>query len=476
MSSIDKKRVEYGDFQTPINLAADVCERLFSLGIRPEVIIEPTCGVGAFVLAANDTFKNVKNIFGYEFNQEYLTTLENHVSLLSDSSKIVLEQADFFNTDWNKKIEEINGSILILGNFPWVTNSTQSVINGVNLPVKSNFMGRSGFDAISGKSNFDISECMLISMLNALQGRKADIAMLVKTSVARKVLHYVENKKIGISDAFLIGIDAKQDFDASVEACLIVISLTGEESIGSHDYTVFESLGDIIGTKVGHRDGRAVRDLDAFEMHHDLLGTSPQKWRSGVKHDASSVMELTLTESGLKNGLGDIVAIEPKYLYPLMKGSDVANGLQWRKKYVIITQKYVGQPTDDMVNVAPLTWEYLESHAEKLDSRGSVIYEKNPRFSIFGVGDYAFKPWRIAICSLYKKISFRLVSPIDGNPVMFDDTVYYLSFDSESEARDVLHKLDSCQSINFLSSLIFWDDKRPIKTSILNCLDWEKIV
>jgi hypothetical protein len=58
---------------------------------------------------------------------------------------------------------------------------------------------------------------------------------------------------------------------------------------------------------------------------------------------------------------------------------------------------------------------------------------------------------------------------------MFDDTVYYVSFETEQEARAVLDKLNSDLALTFLGSLIFWDEKRPIKTSILNALDWSRI-
>ena len=59
--------------------------------------------------------------------------------------------------------------------------------------------------------------------------------------------------------------------------------------------------------------------------------------------------------------------------------------------------------------------------------------------------------------------------------MMFDDTVYYLSFESEQEAKDTLELLSSEPAMRLLSSLIFWDEKRPIKTSLLNVLDWSKI-
>jgi hypothetical protein len=229
------------------------------------------------------------------------------------------------------------------------------------------------------------------------------------------------------------------------------------------------------GRRVGHRRGLTIGDLDTFESCSFLVGESPQKWRSGIKHDASAVMEFTHTERGLENGLGEIVTLEPDYIFPLLKGSDIGSGKSWRKKYVLVTQRYVGESTDSISNVAPLTWAYLNRHSLQLDARASTIYLKNPRFSIFGVGDYAFRPWRIAICGLYKALRFRLVGPLEGRPVMFDDTVYFLSFATKDEACCVLDKLNSKPALGLLSSLIFWDDKRPIKTSILNLLDWTKL-
>src|SRR6266496_6494531 len=47
--SLQETAQEHGDFQTPLSLARSVCQRLFGLGYRPEILIEPTCGKGNFV-------------------------------------------------------------------------------------------------------------------------------------------------------------------------------------------------------------------------------------------------------------------------------------------------------------------------------------------------------------------------------------------------------------------------------------------
>ena len=88
---------------------------------------------------------------------------------------------DFFEKDWPGTLDGLLEPILVIGNPPWVTNSAVGALGGSNLPVKSNFQRLNGLDAITGKSNFDISEWMLLpsprmalrtggSARNALQG------------------------------------------------------------------------------------------------------------------------------------------------------------------------------------------------------------------------------------------------------------------------------------------------------------------
>lgn len=90
---------------------------------------------------------------------------------------------------------------------------------------------------------------------------------------------------------------------------------------------------------IGHRDGLTISNLDDYNKFKNLLGASNVKWRSGIKHDLASVMELTRDEKGYINGLNKYIDIEPDLLYPLMKGSDVGSGKEWRNKFVIVTQK-----------------------------------------------------------------------------------------------------------------------------------------
>jgi hypothetical protein len=471
MNDNARNKKEFGDFQTPDYLADEVCKKLKALGVVADKIIEPTCGVGGFVISALKNFPD-KKIFGFEINEAYIQILKTRLEQFKEDN-VEIVKSDFFLTDWKLIISKISGSILVLGNLPWVTNSAQGSLGSENLPEKNNFQNFKGFDAITGKANFDISEWMLLEGMSWFENRPGIIAMLIKTGVARKIIAHAEKNSAPLTSARVFKINAKAAFDASVDACLLLLEFDHRKP-RSYDYSIYESLNSDNHTRIGHRDGMTISNLDDYQRYSHLVGDSAFKWRSGVKHDLSAIMELRKDGDYIFNGLGEEIDLEPDLLFPLMKGSDVGTEKEWRCKYVLFTQTTVGQDTTYIRERYPKTWRYLINHGDKLDSRGSVIYKKNPRFSIFGVGEYTFKPWKIAICGLYKSLNFRLVGPIEGKATVFDDTVYFISFDSEIAAKSALSYLQKNEVKAVLNSLIFWDDKRPVKTGILNTLKWEK--
>ena len=471
MSSNDRKiKLEYGDFQTPPALAEMVCRKLVELNVNPTTIIEPTCGVGNFIQAAARSFPSAAKIIGVEINQNYLTQVRLNKQLFQDQ-RCDISHGDFFQFDWESLVNQCSDRLLVLGNFPWVTNSQQGTIRSANLPKKNNFHNHKGLDGITGKSNFDISEWMLIQVVQWLQKRDADLAMLCKTSTARKLLNYIHSQKLHLADCATYTIDTKKYFDANVDACLLVCKFDADSQ--NYFCDVFSSLETFDCHRIGYHNNLLVKDIDAFSELSNLYAVnSGTKWRSGVKHDCSSVMEFKKIDNYFVNTLGEVADIEETYLFPLLKGSGVAqNRINATDRYMLITQKFIGESTENIQKIAPKTGRYLESRGQYLDNRKSKIYQNSPRFSIFGVGDYTFKPWKIAIGGLYKKLEFRLIGEIANKPVIFDDTVYFLSFDDEGVARQTFELLNSSAAIKFYSAIVFWDEKRPIKSSVLNCLN-----
>lgn len=295
--------------------------------------------------------------------------------------------------------------------------------------------------------------------------------MLCKASVSRKILSYLHAKNLNLACCATYRIDAKKYFDAAVEACLLFCQF--DRSSKNYFCDVFNCLESQESHQIGYRNNVLIRDVPAFDKLSKFYDANLEtKWRSGIKHDCSNIMEFRKIGNVFVNGTGEKVELEDIYLFPLLKGSDVAqNRTQTTDRYVLVTQRFVGEPTDRIKELAPQTWQYLESRENYLENRKSKIYRNNPRFSVFGVGAYSFASWKIAICGLYKKLEFRLIGKICDRPIFFDDTVYFLSFEDELVARKTFALLTSTPAIDFYASLIFWDEKRPIKSSILNSLN-----
>lgn len=475
MAKKDLRQIEYGDFQTPDALTSQVVALLKERGITPASVVEPTCGLGAFILAAMRGFQSARQIVGLEINHEYFAKAD--ARLLKEPRRPLLDLrcADFFSFDWPSVIRELPQPVLLLGNPPWVTSSGLGAINGSNLPTKSNFQGHKGLDAITGKGNFDIAEWMLIKLLEAAAGTKSALAMLVKTSVARRVLMHAWKSGLPIDSSAIFTIDAASHFDVAASACLLVCTL--DKNAGPMECDVFDlDVPSVRTGRIGFRDGKLVADALAYDRVNHLItdiADADLRWRSGVKHDCSAVMELRrLGPESFINGSGEVVRLEREYVYPMMKGSAVASGKPADgERWMIVPQRSTSDDTSSIQNHAPLTWQYLNAHGNALDCRGSSIYRKRPRFAVFGIGPYTFAPWKVAICGLYKRAEFSLIGPYDDRPVVFDDTVYHLSFDNEREARCAARILNSEQVRDFLNAVTFWDAKRPITVDVLSRLD-----
>ena len=469
-----KAVIEYGDFQTPLVLARSAVKLLARLGFRPHSVLEPTCGRGTFVAAVAEVFSDATTIIGVDINKGYLASAFEAFG--KEYPRIRLICGDFFDFNWESVVTPALAPWLIVGNPPWVTSSALSAIESVNVPAKSNFYGRLGIEAITGKSNFDISEWMLLRYLDWLQHTGGVIAVLCKTIVARKILQHVwKSRAFGVYSASAYKFDTARYFDATVDACLFILELR-PDAISTHCdfYENFES--GLPTYSLGYSKGHVVSDIVAFNKHAELFGRDERiTWRSGIKHDCSKVMELRAVPGGFENGLGEYVHMEDALLYPLLKSSDVGNGRVNSRNVMLVTQDHIGADTNWIRHEWPQTWEYLTGHAGLLNKRASVIYKNRPVFSIFGVGSYAFAPWKVAISGFYKKLEFLQVGPENGKPVVFDDTVYFLPCVSADQATFLARLLRSEVAQSFLGSMIHWDDKRPITIDVLKRLSLEKL-
>lgn len=458
-------RRELGDWQTPDALARAALGRIARIDSdSPATILEPTCGKGAFLAVAAARFPESR-LVGFEIRPDYAE------SARARAPRARIEVADFFRLDWERILAGLPEPILVAGNPPWVTNAALGALDSKNLPDKHNWRRLRGLDARTGKSNFDVSEWMILRLLHALRGRRATLAMLCKTAVARRV---IEAAGDALRPGGLWRIDAMAHFDAAVEACLFVGHLGAGE--GRTSWPVYDSLeSDSPASEMGFSGDALVADWGAFVRSSHLAGTCEPAWRSGIKHDCAAVMELAGDGEGFRNKLGEPVDVEPEYVFPLRKGTDIARAAARSPRFVLVPQRSLGEATDGLRARAPRLWAYLSAHRAKLAARKSRIYRGQPEFAVFGVGAYSFAPWKVAVSGLHKRCAFAVLGPEAGRPVMLDDTCYFLPFDHEPAARAACAALRSPEAEAFLRARIFWDAKRPITKAVLQTLDLRRL-
>ena len=430
-----------------------------------------TCGKGNFILAALETFDDIEEVYGIEINHAYLEELKEkwgNSSRLSDAHLYLLNE-NFFDVDFNKIKSAIRGkNVLVLGNPPWVTNSKLGELDSSNLPIKTNFKNNKGLEAITGKGNFDIAEFIVYKMLDVAKETSAQIALLLKNSVIKNIV-YEQGKTQNLTEMEQYNIDTEKEFSASVASSLFFARVKeGGNAIChvSDFYTRKETK------TFGWVDFHFVSNVENYKEASFVDGKSSLTWWSGLKHDCSSILELDCKDGAYYNKLGEKVDVEDGIVYPFLKSSDLKDiEIKKCRKYLILTQHRTSEDTSLMHKVYPRAYQYLEQHVSYFEKRKSSIYKNRPRFCIFGIGNYSFKKYRIAISGLYKQTRFSLVSDIDDKLALLDDTTYLLGFDNKKFAYYTLRLLNSEVVQQFLSSVSFEDAKRPINKDLLMRID-----
>lgn len=460
---------EYGDYQTPIDFADRVCRYLKDYRhIHPSAVIEPTCGIGNFLKSS--LLLEANEYYGIEINPEYCKKCRSSVN----NSKVNIINADFFSFP-SKTLIQDKRQVLIIGNPPWATNSMLSSMSSNNLPPKTNFKQMKGTEAITGESNFDICEYIILRLINEYKNTNATVSMLCKTSVARNIFKELKRSCVSFETCDILEFDASKVFGIKASACVLIVQLTDKflfpNSCHVYDFESFDTMK----SRFGYLNDRFYSNLDADAGNFD--GSCCFEWRQGIKHDCSKIMELTFQNGKFQNGKNEEVQIENDIVFPLVKSSMFKTPIIHRfSKYVIVTQKKTREDTKYLEQKLPKTWKYLNSNIELFKARKSSIYHGAPPFSMFGVGDYSYSKYKVGVSGFYKRPLFSLLYSDDNKPVMTDDTSYFIGFDNYGMAYIAMLLLNSEKVQTFLTSICFLDAKRPYTKKILGRIDFSKII
>ena len=464
---------ELGDYQTPLKFTEIIVDFVKeNLSFLPDKIIEPTCGVGNFLITSSEKFK-IPNIIGIDINKDYLNISEKNLNKLGNINYKLIN-SDIFEYNYQDIYPE--DKVLIIGNPPWATNSNLTSGKIKNLPSKTNFKKYNGFEAMTGFSNFDICEYIILDAIKKIKANTFCLAMLCKINVATNVIKELKRQKILTKKISILKFDAKKIFNVSTNACLLYVEKYKSNNDDIKRFEVYNLEEDSINyeTQMGIINNKFVIDYNMYIEKLD--GKIPFEWRQGVKHDISKVMELTKNQNKeYVNGFNEIIDIESDLIYPLLKSSDIKkykNNTETRK-YVIITQIKVGQNTEYIKNESPKLWNYLTNYEKNFLLRKSSIYKNSPKFSIFGIGDYSFSKYKVAISGFYKEPVFVMLK--SEKPIMLDDTCYFLSFNDEKAAMITTILLNSDIVRNFLTSITNIDSKRPYTKKVLSRINLKEV-
>jgi hypothetical protein len=311
-------------------------------------------------------------------------------------------------------------------------------------------------------------------LIKQFHQQKGNMAILVKNSVIKNIVQDQNKNQYQLSHLEKYKIDAQKEFQVAVDAALFYAQFGDKKDIFCQEL-------DFYTQKKNHLFGwlhkKFVSNMEIYAASEIIDGICPFEWRQGIKHDCSKVMELERQNELFTNGKGEQFELENDLIYGLLKSSDLKQSVICNtRKYSIITQKKVGQETASIAVLYPKTGQYLARHQQDFDNRKSIIYKGKPPFSIFGIGDYSFAPYKVAISGFYKTTHFSLVLPQNDRPILLDDTCYFIGFDNLEHAQITQIILNSKIVQSFLESIIFWDSKRAITKDILSRIDLKKIV
>jgi len=479
-----------GDFQTPPALA----KRVAALLLRQQAdgrgvfrsVLEPTCGTGTLLLAALEALPGAVRGRGLEISAEHLEV----ASARCWPVPVDLLQGDVFASDFVRLTADLPGPVLVLGNPPWVTSSAIGLWQGGDReeagpgplwggdapgavpdsfrPRRENTAALSGVSARTGGGNFDVSEAVTLKVLRRLSASGHGAALLLKRSVAVRTLAHAERERLAVRDFAWYEVDVRREMGVSVAAGLLCFRgcRPGERS---YDLTVYPDLEAVTGVVSRLHGGHLVEHADLFASTQRYARTTPGAtgWRSGLKHDVAPVLELHLAGGRVTTPAGEVLDLEPDRLYPLLKSTDLAAGRVTPRRMTLVTQSAPGEQTDWMRLALPRTWAYLTRHEAAFAARKSAVYRGQPRFALFGVGPYAFLPYKVAVSGLHKRLRFTLISPVDGRAVMVDDTCAALGFQERVPAVICWAALHLPAAHAFFAARTDWRQKRPVTIELL---------
>jgi hypothetical protein len=197
--------------------------------------------------------------------------------------------------------------------------------------------------------------------------------------------------------------------------------------------------------------------------------TNPYEVRHGIVDDLDQVFQVTIIEKVpdnlllIKNGISGrrkveqvTWKIERDLIYPLLKPKYVKRWKILGYDYVILPQRKYGENNEEELKANyPFTYAYLANFKSDLLKRTSRWFKNKPFFTIFGLGEYTFKQWKVVWSAIGYLPEFAVAGTVkdrflDEKVLIPDNTIGFIPLDSMDEAYFICGLLNS----SFIKSMI----------------------
>ena len=414
----------------------------------------------------------------------------------------------------------------VVGNPPWIgweflSDDYKEKLNKIYLKIYRLF-GFSGKEARLGHSNDDFLIVFTYLVIDKYLKNNGVLGFIVKQTLFKNVAGKIFRKftiekyegKIPLKVVRVDDFVHIRPFDASSETAVITIK-KGHCTTYPVDYIIwkkktkgrispFAELGHIV--RITQRLKCKAKPLSKEEITSQwiilsreksevpaAIGNSqsfPYEIRHGIKFDLNSVffVEILSKEDNLLTIVNKIkgskkklqrisTRIEPDLIFPILKPRNIRR--KWcfeGYEYALVPQRTYGEDNENTLRKRyPLTYLYLTTfRRELIYERKSSWFKHGPFYSIFGIGEYTWKPYKVVWCRMGFKPYFVVISKISDKYLgekllMVDSTFEYIPLDKENEAHYVCAILNS-ESVQMAIKKMSTESKCGISKSIISRL------
>lgn len=486
-SVVDRdRRLALGEYYTPRGIA-DLAVAELDVA-HTDRVLDPGCGAGVFLTACLDEIATsdqqdvsatdrlarcTSSVVGFDLNPvavkaaklAYLCRLFDDLAasdrdeisvpvFLTDSLALVREPEIRFRGD---PLDEQFDALV--GNPPWIP--WQRVADRVKDGLRENYVEKlglqphSGMDARLGHSNDDLAVPFVwICIHRYLRTGGTATFVLKRDSMRGPAGAVLRQLRVGDRDLALTHV---QDFGAvepfpevGANAALYTFSADTDNSfpIPTTVWTARDGTTPEYGSLAALERTLSATETELHPLdptdatsawvradaERGALGDCDHEIRHGLKDDANDVFGLDRP---------DLATVDADLVYPYIKSRHVRKyGLTGHDLRLVPMESAGADNESWLRDTYPATYEYLRGHRGELEGRSSSWLDSGAFYSMFGLGEYTWAPYKVVWCRLGFKPDFAVVStrtdPDLGEKIVVPGDHYMFIATGDAETAHVL--------------------------------------